>query len=251
MATITKHKPRRDSGQSSSQLFGKLSEMLSKIDRDSSNDNIAVVINTSVRELRKQGRDADVLKMRDILWQMARNIDRLVPVEDNAVLSELARAQNEDVLFQNVLNAVEDRGYQVMSTPESIRQGNKAVALAEQNTADTTLALIASQEFISSGQLQSALHVQRQAISGAVKAKRLFAIIGPSGANYYPAYFADPTLDRRSLEKVSKVLGSLPAHSKHHFFTSKSTLLRETPLEALRKGRDTEVLVAAAGFAER
>ncbi|MEB0032180.1 hypothetical protein QN372_15590 [Undibacterium sp. RTI2.1] len=251
MATIIKRKPPRGYGQSSSELFGKLSEMFSKVDRDSSNDNIAVVINKFVRELRKQGRDADVSKMRDILWQMARNIDRLVPVEDNAALSELARAQSEDVLFKNVMDAAKGRGHMAISTPESIRQGNKAIALAEQNTAGNTLALIASQEFISSGQLQSALHVQRQAISGAVKAKRLFAIIGPSGANYYPAYFADPTLDRRSLERVSKVLRSLPAHSKHHFFTSKSTLLRETPLEALRKGRDTEVLLAAAGFAER
>ena len=138
-----------------------------------------------------------------------------------------------------------------MSTSQSIRQGNEAIARAEQNAAATTAARIANHELINSGALQHALNVKRQAISSAVKAKRLFAIVGPSGENYYPAYYADPTLDRRSLEKVSKALGSLPAPSKHHFFTSKSTMLQETPLDALRKGREAEVLAAAAGFAER
>lgn len=110
---------------------------------------------------------------------------------------------------------------------------------------------IANHEFISSGKLQSALEVTRQALSNAVKGQRLFAIVGPSLKNYYPAYYADPTLDRRSLERVSKVLGSLPASSKHYFFTSRLTTLQETPLDALRKGWEVEVLVAAAGFAER
>lgn len=121
----------------------------------------------------------------------------------------------------------------------------------EETAAATTAARIANGELISSGELQRALDVKRQAISVAVKAKRLFAIVGPSGENFYPAYYADETLDRRKLEQVSKALGSLPAPSKHHFFTSKSSMLGETPLQALRKGREADVLAAAAGFAER
>jgi hypothetical protein len=154
-------------------------------------------------------------------------------------------------VFRKVLDAAGRGERMVMSTPESIRKGNEAMALAEQTSATITAASIAKHEFLNSGELQRALGVKRQALSGAVKAKRLFAIVGPSGENYYPAYYADPTLERRTLERVSKVLGSLPAPSKHHFFTSKSTLLQETPLDALRKGREAEVLVAAAGFAER
>lgn len=142
-------------------------------------------------------------------------------------------------------------GPMVMSTPESIHQGNEAMFWAEQKAAATIAARIANRELISSGELQRMRAVKHQAVSGAVKAKRLFAVVGPSGKNYYPAYFADLTLDLRALEEVSKTVGSLPAASKHHFFTSKSTRLQETPLDALRKGRVTEVLAAAAGFAER
>ena len=77
------------------------------------------------------------------------------------------------------------------------------------------------------------------------------AIVGPSGENFYPAFYADNTIDRRKLETVAKVLGPLPAAAKFFFFTAKSTLLQSTPLQALRMGRVDEVLTAAAGFAER
>lgn len=165
--------------------------------------------------------------------------------------AELERAQREDVLGEKLLESAGRRGPMVMSTPESIRQGNEAMARAEQSAVATTTARIASHELISSDELQRALNVTRQAVSGAVKAGRLFAMVGPCGEDYYPAYFADSTLDRRILDEVSKTLGSLPASSKHHFFTSTSTVLQETPLDALRKGRETEVLAAAAGFVER
>lgn len=52
-------------------------------------------------------------------------------------------------------------------------------------------------------------------------------------------------------EGLRKVLGHLPAESRHFFLSSKSTWLGETPLEALRKGRMSDVLAAAAGFVER
>jgi len=99
--------------------------------------------------------------------------------------------------------------------------------------------------------LQRALNVQRQALSAAMKAGRLFAFVGPSGENYYPAFYVDPTLDRRAIEKVSKALGELPAASKYYFFTEPFTALQDTPLGALRKGRVSEVLAAAASVVGR
>jgi hypothetical protein len=254
MSVISKHKSPLVSLQSSAQLFGQLGEMFSKPDNGLSAQNVSAAINKSLRQLQKHASFAELLDLRDVVRELASQVDRLVPRDEGTAVpptAELARAQHEDTVFKKVLDVAGRREPMVMSTPESIRQGNEAIALAEQTSATITAVRIAKHEFLNSGELQRALGVKRQALSGAVKAKRLFAIVGPSGENYYPAYYADPTLERRTLERVSKVLGSLPAPSKHHFFTSKSTLLQETPLDALRKGREAEVLVAAAGFAER
>ena len=166
-------------------------------------------------------------------------------------MTVLKIAQREDAVGKAVLDAAGRRRPMSLSTAKSIRQGNEALARAEQNAAAALSARIANHEFVSLVDLQRALAVKRRAIFDAVKARRLFAIVGSTGERFYPAYWADPGLDRRALEQVSKALGSLPAASKHHFFTSVSTSMQETPLDALRKGRKSEVLAAAAGFAER
>lgn len=255
MSAIAKHKPLKGSRQASAQLFGQIGEMFSKPDNPMSAQKVSAVVQKSVRQVQKHMSFAELLALRDFVRELSSEVDRLVPCEDsNAVptKAELERAQREDVVFKKVLDAAEHRGPMVMSTPESIRQGNEAMARAEQNSSATTAARIATRELINSGELQRARDVKRQAISGAVKTRRLFAILGPSGENYYPAFFADPSLDQRAVEAVSKALGSLPAASKYFFFTAKSTFLQGlTPLEALRKGQKAEVLVAAAGFAER
>jgi hypothetical protein len=257
MSAIAKHKPLQVSIQSSTQLFGQLGEMFSKPNKAFSTQKVSAARNKSVRQLQNHVSLSELVTLRNVVRELANQVDRLVPINDSSALpatadsDELERAQREDAVGKKVLDAAARRGPMVMSTPKSIRQGNEAIARAEQNAAAMTAARIANHELVSSGALQRALDVKRQAISAAVKAKRLFAIVGPSGENYYPAYYADPTLDRRTLEQVSKALGSLPAPSKHHFFTSKSTVLQETPLDALRMGREAEVMAAAAGFAER
>lgn len=257
MSAVPKHKPPAVSLQSSAKLFGQLGEMFSRADQNFSSDKVSETLNQSVRQLQNHVSLSELVTLRNVVRELASQVEQLIPSNGNRALpatedsEELERAQHDDAVGKKFLDAAGRRGPMVMSTPESIRQGNEAMARAEQNAAATTTARIANHELISSRELQLALGVKRQAISGAVKAKRLFAIVGPSGENYYPAYYADPTLDRRTIEQVSKTLGSLPAPSKHHFFTSKSTMLQETPLDALRKGREAEVLAAAAGFAER
>ena len=257
MSTITKHKPPQASLKASVQLFGQLGELFLKPDKVSSARKLSVSLNETLRQLQNHMSLAELVTLRHVVRELATQVDRLVPIDDSTAPPaatdsvELARARREDALGNKVLDAAARPGLAIMATSVSIRRGNDAIARAEKNAAATTAARIANNELIGSGDLQRALNVKRQAISHAVKAKRLFAIVGPSGENYYPAYYADQTLDRRTLEKVSKALGSLPAPSKHHFFTSKSTMLQETPLDALRKGREAEVLAAAAGFAER
>jgi hypothetical protein len=46
----------------------------------------------------------------------------------------------------------------------------------------------------------------------------------PFGRRFYPALYADASLDRRVVERVIKVLASVPAMSNHGFFTEKSTI---------------------------
>ena len=256
MSAVANRKVHRDAPQSSAELFGQLGDMFARPAATLSARTVSLALNEKVRRLREHMSIAELLTLRDVTRELASKIDSLIPEHESAPATpatapELARARAEDAMGDRVLARAARALPAALSSPESIRQGDEAMAQAARNTVITTAARIAKGELISSGELQRALNVKRQALSGAVKAGRLFAIVGPSGDNYYPAYYADPSLDRRALEQVSKLLGSLPAASKHHFFTSHSTLLQASPLEALRQGRLAEVLAAAAGFAAR
>jgi hypothetical protein len=111
--------------------------------------------------------------------------------------------------------------------------------------------LVAHKEVLPSAEVTAALHVTRQALSKAVLANRVFSL-DVGGVQYYPAFFADSSLDRRKLERVCKTLGDLPGWEKWRFFTApKSSLGKRTPIEALKAGMYREVQRAAAGFAER
>ncbi|WP_295751580.1 hypothetical protein [Undibacterium sp.] len=130
-----------------------------------------------------------------------------------------------------------------------------AVAFMEQMYKDSITALkkhIENKVLVTSKELQDLLQVTPRFIDDAVRDNRLFEIAGPAGEKYYPAFYADVSLDRHSIEKVCEALYSLPPTSKFHFFTSKSTYLGiKTPLEALKEGRLANVLAAATGYAER
>ena len=256
MSAVANRKVHRDAPQSSAELFSQLGDMFARPAATLSARTVSLALNEKVRRLREHMSIAELLTLRDVTRELASKIDSLIPEHESAPATpatapELARARAEYAMGDRVLARAARALPAALSSPESIRQGDEAMVQAARNTVITTAARIAKGELISSGELQRALNVKRQALSGAVKAGRLFAIVGPSGDNYYPAYYADPSLDRRALEQVSKLLGSLPAASKHHFFTSHSTLLQASPLEALRQGRLAEVLAAAAGFAAR
>jgi len=111
-------------------------------------------------------------------------------------------------------------------------------------------ALIKKKALISSMQLWQALSLTRQAVSAATRSGRLF-VVEVDGDVYYPAFFADGSVDRSTLEKVSKQLGRLPGWTKWDFFTSaRGSLGGISALDALRKGKVDEVMRTAKAFAQ-
>lgn len=116
---------------------------------------------------------------------------------------------------------------------------------------------LAMQHLLDDGQLVSpaafadGLQFTRQALSKALKARRVF-YVDVQGRRHFPAFFLDPRWERRQLEDVSRALGDLPGASKLQFFlTRKASLRGVTPLEALADGQFARVRAAAQGFAER
>ncbi|MDB5853654.1 MAG: hypothetical protein JWR22_1695 [Herminiimonas sp.] len=110
---------------------------------------------------------------------------------------------------------------------------------------------IAEKRLLPGAEMQGLLRVTPQALSAALKARRIFALQGPSGQYAYPAFFADAAYDRPVLESVSKALGALPGASKWDFFTApRRSLGGKSPLEALAKGKVDAVMEAAIAYRE-
>ena len=84
---------------------------------------------------------------------------------------------------------------------------------------------IEREELVIAGELTSALQVRPRRVMDAVAARRLFAVEGPSGESYHPAFYANRRYERRALEKASKRLGDLPGSFNYQFFTRVSYFL--------------------------
>jgi hypothetical protein len=233
----------------SAELLAHLAAVFAKPGRPSG-ATLSAALDEAVQTVCEHHTVAELKLVRDALGQLAGRMSERISWEE-ASPAERAHALKEDAAAQAVLDAARRQSRRAMTTPKSIREGQIFMARVEERSAATTASLVASGELVSSRELQRLLNVQRQAISGAVKAGRLFAVLGPSGESFYPAFNADMSLDRRVIERDTKAMGSVPAMSKLGFFTQKSTRLQGTPLEALRKGRVDEVIAAATGFAEQ
>lgn len=164
---------------------------------------------------------------------------------------EVARALAEDLAFEKILREARRRSPSTMATAKSIREGEKVRAEMHRTAQATLLLRIERGELISRDELVSRLGGNRRWVRDALKTGGMFAFQALSGVEYFPAFFADASRDRRSLGRVVRVLAGLPSPSIYHFFVSKSVMLRMTPLEALAEGRVKSVLDAARGFAER
>jgi hypothetical protein len=164
----------------------------------------------------------------DLLRQMRRDLDEVARSEFNVDLEDSAANDNDSRV--NTADFVANLERQQVKQRESD---------------------LASERLLPGTEMRARLGITTQALSAALKARRLFAMQGPSGKYAYPAFFADPTYDRPILEKVCKALGDLPGASKWDFFTSpRISLDGKTPLDALAKGKVEAVLSTANAFRE-
>lgn len=112
-------------------------------------------------------------------------------------------------------------------------------------------AMVRGGDLLRATDFANALSISKQAVSKALRNKRVFTV-EVDGEQYYPALYLDPQLDRRQLEQVTKALGDLPGPSKLQFFLrAKHSLGGITPLQALKQGRFEQVRASALGFAQR
>lgn len=165
--------------------------------------------------------------------------------------AEEKEAERESSNVRRILSDARSHTAEMELTTEAKQENAAVMAELRQGSAIALQRRIESKLLLPPKDFQAALGISRQAINEAVKAKRMFALLGPGGEYYYPAFFADKDLHRRDIEKVSKALGNIPAPSKYFFFTNKSTSLGTlSPLDALLKGRVDDVMEAAAAFAD-
>lgn len=105
---------------------------------------------------------------------------------------------------------------------------------------------------LTSAQLCERFGITRQAVSKAVKDNRMFWVDGPSGAQWYPDFFATGQGLRRDIERVSVALADMPGAAKWQFFTTpKHSLDGRTPVAAVKAGNVEQVVRSAAEFKER
>jgi hypothetical protein len=164
---------------------------------------------------------------------------------------EVATAVTEDVMVEKILRVARSRPPLTMVTEKTIRQGDRFMAKMRLASQAALLSRIERGELITQDELVTRLGGNRRWVNNALKAGRVFSLQAPSGDCYFPLFFAESSYDRHALGRVSKVLARLPGPSKYFFFVSKSLSLGMTPLQALAEGRVREVLICAAGFAER
>lgn len=163
----------------------------------------------------------------------------------------VAAAIAEDAKVKQILRDARSGPPAPPVTEKSMREGAALMAEFRRGSAAALARRIASKELLTREELVERLGGNRRWVTWALKGGRLFSVQSPSGVDYFPAFYAAPSIDRQALGKVAKVLSSVPGASKYHFFVSKSFTLEMTPLEALAQGRVKDVLTTAAGFAVR
>lgn len=138
--------------------------------------------------------------------------------------------------------------------PDDIIEEDNSVLIAqlENDAMVRRAALHAQGQLLDSAGLCARLGISRQALSKAVRDKRMFRVDGSGGAHWYPGFFVAGRAHRRDIEQVSMQLGDLPGDVKWHFFTTpKYSLEERTPLEALNRGEVERVMRSAAEYRER
>lgn len=139
-----------------------------------------------------------------------------------------------------------------MSTPRSKVPTAECIAAddVQMRAAETVKLQIESKELLSLNEFCEVLNADTDWLEAALDECRIFVITGPGGHSYYPAFYADPAIDREHLEQVTRMLALLHPRSQYLFYTTVNTSQGETPLDALRAGRLDEVITAALRAAD-
>ncbi|MBB3176343.1 hypothetical protein [Variovorax sp. Sphag1AA] len=155
-----------------------------------------------------------------------------IPCESSAVaaIGEVAVPQPQDGSTVG-LEVREDIG------PEPRREGQ-----------DPLRALVRDGVLLEASEFIKATSLTKRALSGAVRARRLFAV-ELDDDKFYPAFYADASLDRKKLGAVCRILGDLSGAYKMYFFQRRwPSLAGRSPLEALKEGALRQVRSAARHF---
>ncbi len=192
---------------------------------------------------------ADLPKEASIIWDAITLVSELDSQRLVKLMGYVKAGTSGSLEIKMLMAAIRklEKAASTVRTPSE----NPVLKAAREQAQNFKQSLVEQGEVVTSAEMCQALNVSRQAIYKAVASNRLF-YLEQGGDYYYPVFFADPTLDRKTLEKVSKTLGNLSGSEKWQFFTRpKGSLSGKTPLEALKAGLVDDVLNAAAGFSSR
>lgn len=169
---------------------------------------------------------------------------------DGIPADEVAAAQAEDAQVSAILRRA--RAVPKVSDVKSDwpQQNADFMAKMRLGSARSLARRIECKEVVSKDEFIALLGGGQRWVNDALRAGRLFSIVVSPGQEYFPAFFADASYNRRALGKVTQALEGLPGESKYFFFTRKSTRLRATALEALAQGRTMEAVACAIAFAD-
>jgi hypothetical protein len=138
---------------------------------------------------------------------------------DNAYIptrEEWDVAQEEDRIAKRAFAEMKKpRGPTV--TPESIAAGEKHMAEAHLRAAETVKRQIESKELLTADEFCDVLEVDVDWLDDALEECRVFAITGPGGRSYYPAFYAEPGIKREHVERVTRTLTLLHPRSQYLF----------------------------------
>jgi len=160
-------------------------------------------------------------------------------------LEEWEVAQEEERIAERAFAEMAKPCRRSTVTPESIAAGEAHLAEAHLRAAETVKQQIESKELLTADEFCDVLEVAVDWLDAALDECRVFAITGPGGRSYYPAFYADPGIKLEHFERVTRTLALLHPRSQYLFYTTVRTSLGMTPLDALRAGRLDEVINAA------
>ena len=120
-----------------------------------------------------------------------------------AVFQEMAKALAQAIKEAEALRITGVQEELAMLPDAGNAQAENDAFMADMRSQEQVLRMqdIGAKRLLSSAEMRKRLGVTSQALSAAVRAKRMFVLAGPSGENFYPAFFANEKYDRSVLAK--------------------------------------------------